>query len=111
MSYKYILLGAVISLSVIGCTCREQIKAYVKDKQTHQPVEGVTVKTIAALKGKYKQGNTDITDSAGYFVAQYDISNIAKCPVTKLFISCPGYKDKIVIEPQMGDTILIEKLQ
>jgi hypothetical protein len=111
MSYRYILLGVIISVSLAGCTCREEIKSYIKDSDTHQPVAGVTVRTVAALKGKYKEGKTDITDSAGYFVSQYEVNNIAKCPVTKLFISRPGYENKIVIDPQMGDTILIDKIQ
>jgi hypothetical protein len=111
MSCKYILLGAIISVFLTGCTCREQLKSYVKDSETHEPIQGVTVRTVAALKGNYKEGTTDITDSAGYFVAQYEVNNIAKCPVTKLFISRPGYENAIVIDPQMGDTIFITKIK
>ncbi len=111
MSYRYILLGAIISLSVAGCTCRDEVKAYVKDSETRQPVMGMTVETVAALKGNYKKGNIDYTDSAGYFLSRYEINNIAKCPVTKLFISGPGYQDKIVIAPKTGDTIYVDKIK
>ncbi|GEM_PF-2488557 len=111
MSYRYILFSAVISLFVASCTCRDEVKAYVKDSETRQPVPGMTVETVAAMKGKYKKGNIDYTDSAGYFLARYDIDNIAKCPVTKLFISGPGYEDKIVIAPNTGDTIYVDKIK
>ena len=111
MSYKYILLGVVISLSLTGCTCRDEVKAYIKDSETREPVEGIKVETIAALKGNYKKGSTDYTDSAGYFLARYDINNIAKCPVTKLFISGTGYADKIVTGPDISDTIFIERIK
>jgi len=111
MSHRYILLSAVITLSLAGCTCREEIKAYVKDSKTHQPVKDVKVVTIAAMKGNYKEGSTKYTDSNGRFVASYDIGGVAKCPTTKLFITRDSFEDKSVLEPQMGDTIFIKRIE
>jgi type IV pilus biogenesis protein CpaD/CtpE len=111
MNNKNIILVAALSISVAGCTCREEIKAYVKDSETHQPIKDVTVRTVAALKGKYREGTTKLSDSNGRFVAQYDIANVAKCPVTKVFFTKAGYEDKSVIEPQNGDTIFLNKIQ
>ncbi|MBL7719314.1 MAG: hypothetical protein JNL72_10800 [Flavipsychrobacter sp.] len=108
MSCKYIFLGAIVLLA--GCTCRQEIKAYIKDAETGLPVKDVKVVTIAAMKGNYREGSTRYTDSTGRFVSAYDIGGVAKCPVTKLFISRDSFKDKIVISPQMGDTIFIERV-
>ena len=111
MSYRNSILVVALSFSAVGCTCREEIKAYVKDGETHQPLKDVTVKTVGALKGNYKEGTTKLSDSNGRFVAQYDIANVAKCPVTKLFISKAGYEDKSGREPKTGDTIFLTKVQ
>jgi hypothetical protein len=111
MKSKSIILTMAFGVSLTGCTCREEIKAYVKDSESRAPVKDVMVETIGALKGKYKKGSVRYSDSNGRFVAAYDINNIAKCPTMKLFISRAGYEDKIVIEPQEGDTIFIDKIQ
>ena len=111
MNYRNIILSALLTLAVASCTCREEMKCYVKDSETKEPIGEVKVQTIGALKGNYKQGSLRYSDSNGRFVAAYDIGNIAKCPVMKLFISKEGYNDKIVIEPQEGDTIYINKIQ
>ena len=109
MSKKYLMFSISLTLAVASCTCREEVKAYLKDSESGEPVENAEVKTVAALKGNYREGTTKLSDSNGRFVAQYDISNVAKCPVTKLFISKAGYEDKIVISPNTGDTIFLEK--
>lgn len=111
MNYRNIILGAFLSAAVVSCTCREETKAYVKDSETHLPVQNAVVKTVAAMKGNYKEGSTKLTDSNGRFVASYDLGGVAKCPTTKLFISKDGYEDKIVIEPKTGDTIFIDKVK
>jgi hypothetical protein len=111
MNYRNIILSAFISATVASCTCREEVKAYIKDAETREPIKDVKVRTVGALKGNYKEGSTKFTDSNGRFVAQYDISGVGKCPTTKIFITKDGYEQKSVIEPQTGDTIFINKLE
>lgn len=111
MAYRHILLGALITLLLTGCTCRESFRAYVKDADTREPVMNATVTTMAALDGKYREGTVSTTDSNGRFLAGYDVSGVAKCPVMKLFIEKEGYEKKIAISPQAGDTIFISKVQ
>jgi hypothetical protein len=111
MNYRNIISIAFLSLAAASCTCREEVKAYIKDAETREPVKDVKVRTVGALKGNYKEGTTKFTDSNGRFVAQYDISGVGKCPTTKIFITKDGYEDISVIEPQTGDTIYINKIQ
>jgi hypothetical protein len=111
MNYRNILQGVLIVLSAAGCTCRQDIRAYVKDAETREPVMNATVTTMAALDGKYRQGTVRTTDSNGRFLAGYDVGGVAKCPVMKLFIEKEGYERKLVVSPNAGDTIFINKIQ
>lgn len=85
-----------------GCECWADYPAYVKDKETNEPISDAKIDSSHDGDG--------LTDSSGFFEAGYsNVGGVGGCPDLSITISKEGYKTHFIQNANhvRGDTAII----
>ena len=109
---KYTFLLILLTLAFAGCTdCTRYATGYVVDYDNNKALEGVEIRSYAALNDRSRDERTTHTNSVGWFETAFALNSVAKCGNMKLIISHPGYHTEYKVDMPWDDTVYLRKIR